>query len=153
MRNLIVAAWLLAATATAAGAQELDFLGTWEWANTTYADGTVDHPGTAGYNEQLHFAADRGFVRYRDGRVVQSGEWWSGEILVGDCFVFILGSDFGDSWVPWVRTDTVEFLTLQTGFECPGGPAGVIEKTEIYFRRGPVATATGTWGSVKSLYR
>ena len=137
-------------------AQDMPCEGTWEWVSTEYANGDVENPGSAGFREELYFGPDSDprFVRYRDEVTVEEGLWHSACVYVPPCFVDLLSTDFGDSWVWFIWEDMgVTWIRLQTGFECPGGVGSPPTKTELFFLRGPVANQAMSWGSVKAGFR
>jgi len=137
-------------------AQDMPCEGTWEWVSTTYADGTVENPATAGHGEELFFGpvGDNEFIRYRNEIVAEEGQWGMGSFFIGPCCIEFLGTDFGDSWGwhTWEESG-VTWLKLQTGVICPPDHMGPLTKVETFFKRGPVVNREMSWGTLKSVYR
>ena len=137
-------------------AQDLPCEGTWEWVSTEYANGDMEHPGTAGYREELYFGPfdDNRFIRYHDEEVIEEGLWYWPSVFIGPCCVEFLGTDFGDNWVWHIWEDMdVTWMRLQTGFECPPDIINPPSKIETFFLRGPVVNQSKSWGSVKAGFR
>jgi hypothetical protein len=156
LKSLVIMSLLACLFACTALAQDMPFIGTWEWVSTEYASGEIENPGTLGHNVELGFGFSSGptFVRYHNEVPVEEGLWSATNVFVGPCCLEILVTDLDDDWVwqTWQDNDGT-WLRLQTGFQCPPEYIDPPSKIETYSLRSPVASQEMSWGSIKAGYR
>jgi len=133
---------------------EYPFLGCWDWAGTSYPDGSSDTPASIGYSIQICFHPGHTFVRFHDEVVFESSTWGVGELIIWPYFVEFLETGVGDYWHWTVLGGPPQFeMRLSDSVDLPGGVGGTPSFTEVYFSRGTVSTEARSWGGLKATYK
>ncbi len=145
MRAIGIMVALLAVATSVQGQASENIVGAWQWQSTTYNNGIVETPSTAGFSVQLQFSVDGTFLRYRDNALFQQSEWGSSYVWVsvngGMVHVEFVSTAVGDWWEPMF---VMPFVLL----ELRNSTGGI----ERYSFMGPVSNEMVTWGSVKTQF-